>query len=237
MGIEGLKDGRPAARPRRRATGARGSRARPVRRERTPGETTPCVPPSRTCDPHSRRSRTAAGGVPRSRPSDRASRGGGPSTGPPRPPNATRRGRPWIGGGRRAASFGRATRPDTLVIGDGSGFARSGSGPTFRLLSLRPAGAADLASNSEAVRRRSSPVVAAEGETPPDRCMKCRSLGCRLWSVDPIHPVRWRPDRPSGSMHGVAMVQPVPQPGPTPVLRSVHDIRPQGVALHVSADG
>jgi len=184
-----------------------------------------------------RRSRAAAGGFPRSRPSGRASRGGGPSTGPPRPPNATRRGRPWIGGGRRAASFGRATRPDTLVIGDGSGFARSGSGPTFRLLSLRPAGAADLASNSEAVRRRSSPVVAAEGETPPDRCMKCRSLGCRLWSVDPIHPVRWRPDRPSGSMHGVAMVQPVPQPGPTPVLRSVHEIRPQGVALHVSADG
>jgi hypothetical protein len=84
------KDGRPAARPRRRATGACGSRARPARRERTPGEATPCVPPSRTCDPHSRRSRTAAGGVPRSRPSDRASRGGGPSTGPPRPPNATR---------------------------------------------------------------------------------------------------------------------------------------------------
>jgi len=53
VGRRRRRRGRPAARPKRRSQGARGSRARPVHRGRTPGDRRPCVPRSRTCEPHS----------------------------------------------------------------------------------------------------------------------------------------------------------------------------------------
>ena len=84
---------------------------------------------------------------------------------------------------------------------------------------------------------RPSPVIAAEGDTAPHRCVYRRQLRRRVRSTDPVHPVRRRPDRPIGQMRETARVQPVPQPRPAPVFRLTHETRPQGVPLHVPADG
>ena len=114
-----IQNGRPAARPRRRSRRACGSRAGPS------AEGEPPTADGRACHDREpailtpRRSRAAAGGWPRSRPSGRASRGGGPSTGPPRPSNATRRGLPWIGSRRKSVSGGRFVRPDTCCPAHG----------------------------------------------------------------------------------------------------------------------
>ena len=82
------------------------------------------------------------------------------------------------------------------------------------------------------------PECLAERTSPIHRTPQCRQFRLPLRHVHLLQPVRQSPQRPSGQQFLLlgSPAMPAVKTAPAPVLRTPHQVGPQGVPLHVTAD-